>query len=73
MVEKMRLADDCGTALVGGDQKRQNRAAGGSAVVGHGGLCLRIPAERDTPCRQARDGEQEVGGLRGIGTIAGEL
>src|SRR5260221_9271256 len=68
MIEKMRLADDCGTALVGGDQKRQNRAAEGSVVVS-----LRITAERDTPCRQARDGEQEVGGLRGIGTVAGEL
>ena len=35
--------------------------------------CLCIPAERDAPRRQADDGEQEVGGLRRIGTITGEL
>ena len=72
MVEKMRLADDRGTALVGttkSDRIARLRALLSSAMVG----CLRIPAERDTPCRQARDGEQEVGGLRGIGTVAGEL
>src|SRR5262249_5383662 len=45
------------------------RAPLSPAMVG----CLRIPAERDTPCRQARDGDQEVGGLRGIGTVAREL
>jgi hypothetical protein len=45
------------------------RALLSSAMVG----CLRIPAERDTPCRETRDGEEEVGGLRGIGAVAGEL
>src|SRR5262249_8010980 len=34
---------------------------------------LRIPAERDAPRREASDGEQEIGGLRRIGTTGGEL
>ena len=45
------------------------RAPLSSVMVG----CLRIPAEGDAPRRQAGDGEQEIGGLRGIGTIADEL
>src|SRR6516164_2102627 len=35
--------------------------------------CLCIPAEREAPRRLRGDGEQEVGGLRRIGTITGEL
>jgi len=57
------------SAATKSDRMALRRALLSSAMVG----CLRIPAERDTPCRQARDGEQEVGGLRGIGTVAGEL
>ena|SRR6516165_10191926 len=34
---------------------------------------LRIPAERDAPRCEASDGEQEIGGLRRIGTTGGEL
>jgi len=34
-------------------------------------LC--IPAEGDAPRREADDGEQEIGGLRRIGTTGGEL
>ena len=45
------------------------RAPLSSAIMG----CLCIPAERDAPRRQTGDGEQEVGGLRRIGTITGEL
>jgi hypothetical protein len=57
------------SAATKSDRIAQLGALLSSAMVG----CLHIPAECDTPCRQARDGEQEVGGLRGIGTIAGEL
>src|SRR5262249_57132731 len=34
---------------------------------------LRIPAERAAPRREPDDGEQEIGGLRRIGTTGGEL
>src|SRR5215471_21781613 len=34
---------------------------------------LRIPAERAAPRRKPDDGEQEIGGLRRIGTTSGEL
>src|SRR5262245_65521973 len=34
---------------------------------------LRIPAERAAPRRKPDDGEQEIGGLRRIGTTGGEL
>src|SRR5215831_15652019 len=72
MVEKMRLPDDCGTTLVRSDQERQNRAAEGPVVVSHD----RPPSH---PCRarcaapRADDGEQEIDGLRRIGTTGGEL
>jgi len=45
------------------------RAPLSSVIMGR--LC--IPAERDAPRSQAGDGEQEIGGLWGIGTVAGEL
>src|SRR5262245_15470577 len=40
-----------------------------SAMIGR----LRIPAERAAPRRKPDDGEQEIGGLRRIGTTGGEL
>src|SRR6516165_11165809 len=45
------------------------RAPLSSVIMGR--LC--IPAERDAARSQAGDGEQEIGGLWGIGTVAGEL
>jgi len=45
------------------------RALLSSAMVG----CLRIPAEGAAPCCEPDDGEQEIGGLRRIGTTGGEL